>query len=263
MLYFVDETWQSVDGKEVGALAAVAIPRARYNAFCREVWQIKHNVLGAEELSECEIKGTSCFAKSAFRRLEKRGHSTLLQAADETFAAIEKYRGATFAVWTTHEEWMLLRNEQSTALSPPYRALLRDFMKHKQVIAKGQGRQGLLFFDNRGFKEDLSAACAVQNFISRVGMEWRNHFMQVPHFTPSAVSPGIQAADLVAYLAAHRHDPDFRPVLKPYWKTVEKLAFKNPLSDRLSLRLIEEEPKRNGRSRKKKRASEAVASKRR
>ncbi len=262
MLYFVDETWQEVNGKSVGALAAVAIPRARYNPFCREIWQIKHNVLGADELSDCEIKGTSCFAKSAFRRKEKAGHSTLLQAAEETFSAIEKYRGATFAVWTTHEDWLLLRNPQSTVLSPLYKTLLREFMRHKQAMAKGAGRQGLLFFDNRGFKEDLSAACAVQNFISRVGMEWRGHFMQVPHFTPSAVSPGIQAADLVAYLTAHQHDPDFRPTLKPHWEIVENLAFVNPLNGRKALRAVEEGDKRR-RRRKRKRASGTKVPKRR
>ena len=75
--------------------------------------------------------------------------------------------------------------------------------------ATGRDRQGLLFFDNRGQKEDLRAASAIQNYISRIGLEWREFFMQVPHFTPSAVSPGIQAADLVAYLAAHQHDPSF------------------------------------------------------
>lgn len=262
MLYFVDETWQQINGRDVGALAAVAVPRARYNPFCREIWQIKHNVLGAEELSECEIKGTSCFAKSAFRRQDTQGHSTLLQAAEETFAAVEKYRGATFAVWTTHEEWMLLRNEQSTALSPLYKALMREFMRHKQTEARGSGRQGLLFFDNRGFKEDLSAACAVQNFISRVGMEWRGHFMQVPHFTPSAVSPGIQAADLVAYLAAHQHDPDHRAALKPYWETVERLAFVNPLNSRKALRAVEEVEKRRPK-RRRKRASGVKTPKRR
>jgi hypothetical protein len=262
VLYFVDETWQEINGKDVGALAAVAIPRARYNAFCREIWQIKHNVLGADELSDSEIKGTNCFAKAAFRRLETQGHSTLLQAAEETFAAIEKYRGSVFAVWTTHEEWMLLRNPQSTALSHPYKVLMREFMKHKLASAKGSGRQGLLFFDNRGFKEDLGAACAVQNFISRVGMEWRGHFMQVPHFTPSAVSPGIQAADLVAYLAAHQHDREFRAELKPYWETVNRLAFVNPLNSQKALRAVEEVKKKPKR-RRRKRASGAKAPKRR
>jgi hypothetical protein len=240
VLYFVDETWQEVNGQDVGALGAVAIPRRNYNAFCREIFALKHNVLGAKELSDSEIKGTSCFAKSAFRSRRKSGHSTLLQAAEETFAAIPKYRGQAFAVWTTHEEWLLLRNPNPAELSPVYRALLRDFMRHKQAFAPNQQRrQGLLFFDNRSRRDDLNAACAVQNFVSRVGPEWRSHFMQVPHFTPSAVSPGIQAADLIAYLAAHQHDPEHRSDLKAYWEKIEGMAFINPGNQRPALRAVE------------------------
>jgi hypothetical protein len=59
--------------------------------------------------------------------------------------------------------------------------------------------------------------------------------MQTPHFTVSAVSPGLQAADLIAYLAAHRHDPTVRPELVPYWERVERIAFRG---QRPSLRLV-------------------------
>jgi Protein of unknown function (DUF3800) len=224
LLFFIDETWQTIGGRDVGAMAAVAIPRTKYNAFCREVWQIKQNVLGAEQLSDCEIKGNSCFAKSAFRTLGYMGHSTLLQAADETIEAITKYGGNVFAVWTDDEEYLLLKNPEPGELSQPYRKLLEDF-KHRMEIAPRSGAKGLLFFDHRGKKEDLGAACAVQNFLARYGDEWRQQFIQTPHFTPSAVGPGIQAADLVAYLAAHRADPSVRPELKPYWRRIEKAAF--------------------------------------
>lgn len=239
MLYFVDETWQEVNGRDVGALAAVAIPRARYNGFCSEVWQIKHNVLGAEELSECEVKGTNCFAKAAFRYRDAHGESAVLQAAEEVLDAVKKYKGAVFAVWTTHEDWLLLRNPDTTALSQPYRTMMRMFKDHKLSDAPSKARQGLLFFDHRGKREDLSAGCSVQNFLTRVGPEWSQHFMQVPHFTPSAISPGIQAADLVAYLTAHRHDPSFRPELGDYWKRVEGIAF----NGRKSLRSVESDPR--------------------
>src|ERR1700741_2701678 len=213
VLFFVDETWQSVGGNDVGALGAVAIPRLAYNAFCREVWQIKHNVLGAEELDQSEIKGNDCCAKAPFRRREFAGHSRLLQAAEETLAAVQRHRGCTFAVWTDHEGWMLFRNPDPDELAPPYRDLLNDFKRCMTVRASGSARQGLLLFDHRGRREDLAAACAIQNFLVRVGADWRKRFMHVPHFTPSAVSPGIQAADLVAYLAAHQHDPAVRPEL--------------------------------------------------
>lgn len=247
MLYFVDETWQEIRGREVGALAAVAIPRSRYNSFCREVWQIKHNVLGAEELTDSELKGNSCFARSAFKKLDKTGHSRLLQAAEETFAAVRKYGGDAFAIWTTQEEWLLFRNPDPVSLSPPYVALLRFFRRHMREKARGRDRQGLLFFDNRGQKEDLRAAAAIQNYISRIGLEWRELFMQVPHFTPSAVSPGIQAADLVAYLAAHQHDREFRAELKPWWEQVRSMAAPAGHSGLALKALNEESGKRKGK----------------
>lgn len=225
MLFFIDETWQRVGGCDVGALGAVAIEENRYNAFCREVWKIKSTVLGANELDDSEIKGTSCFAKSAFRRLDKTGHSRLLQTADEMFDAMAKYGAKTFAAWTTDESLLLLRNPSRSELSQVYVESLNDFRRFMR--GPGKSRLGKLFFDHRGRKEDLAAAATIQNFIVRVGDEWSQRFMQVPHFTPSAVSPGLQAADLVAYLAAHRVDPTHRPEVGPYWARVESLAYKH------------------------------------
>jgi hypothetical protein len=239
LLFFIDETWQRVGGRDVGALAAVGIPRAFYNAFCREIWQIKKNVLGASELNECEIKGTNCFAKAAFHKRREAGHSKLLQAAEETLAAIPKYHGYAFGIWTTHEEWLLLRNPNPQALSPVYQELLKDFRRCMRT--QPGGSQGQLLFDNRGKSEDLSAACAIQNFIVRVSPDWRRRFMQTPHFTLSAVSPGLQAADLIAYLAAHRHDPSVRPELANYWTEVEKIAFRTKRLG-LALRAIDSMP---------------------
>jgi hypothetical protein len=257
LLFFVDETWQKVGGKDVGALAAVGIPRGYYNAFCREIWQIKKNVLGATQLNESEIKGSSCFAKSAFHKREGTGHSKLLQAAEETLAAIPKYHGYAFAIWTTHEEWLLLRNPNPEALSPIYQELLKDFKRCMRTLPAGS--QGQLLFDNRGKSEDLSAACAIQNFIVRVSPDWRRRFMQTPHFTISAVSPGLQAADLIAYLAAHRHDPSVRPELGAYWTDVEGIAFGSKRSG-LALRPVDAIPpprKRRGPAKAKGRGKQA------
>lgn len=234
MLFFIDETWQSVGEHDVGALGAIAIPRRRYNAFCREIWQIKQNVLGARRLDDREIKGKDCFARSAFRKREG-GHSKLLQCAEETLAAIKKYQGQAFAVWTTNEQWLLLRSPNPVELSRVYRRLLIDFRWRMREV-NGKQRQGLLFFDHRGRPEDLSIACAVQNYLARVGGDWRRWFVQIPHFTPSAVSPGIQAADLIAYLAAHQHDRAVRPELIPYWDVVEGIAYRR--RDQVALRSI-------------------------
>ncbi len=247
MLFFIDETWQTVAGRPVGALGAVGIPRAQYNGFCREIWQIKKNVLGAKELSDGEIKGTNSFARSAFHKREGAGFSKLLQAAEETLAAVPKYHGYAFAIWTTHEEWLLLRNPNPQALSPIYQEMLKDFRRCMRTLPSGS--EGQLLFDNRGTSEDLSAACAIQNFIVRVSPDWRRRFMQTPHFTLSAVSPGLQAADLIAYLAAHRHDPSYRPELADYWRSVEKIAFATKRSGpaRRAVDVIPEKPKKGAK----------------
>ena len=61
MLFFVDESWQTIGGVDVGALGAVAFPQSGYNAFCREFFSMKRDVLGAQELNHSEIRGQHAF----------------------------------------------------------------------------------------------------------------------------------------------------------------------------------------------------------
>jgi hypothetical protein len=49
------------------------------------------------------------------------------------------------------------------------------------------------------------------------GRYLRSHLLQIPNYTHSAVSPGLQVADLVAHLAAHQTDPTDRPELTRWW----------------------------------------------
>jgi len=118
---------------------------------------------------------------SAFHKREGAGFSRLLQAAEETLAAVPKYHGYAFAIWTTHEEWLLLRNPNPQALSPVYQELLKDLRRCMRTLPAGS--EGQLLFDNRGKSEDLSAACAIQNFIVRV--------------SPKRSGPALRAIDSV------------------------------------------------------------------
>ncbi|HEX2391358.1 MAG TPA: hypothetical protein VHI77_00410 [Solirubrobacterales bacterium] len=120
MLFFIDESWQTIGKREIGALGGVAVPEPKYNDFCREVFGIKRDVLGARELIECELKGNSCFAKSAFRKLEATGHSRLLEAAGKMLATIKRHEGKVFLIWTSDPTLSLLNNPNSTELSKPY-----------------------------------------------------------------------------------------------------------------------------------------------
>ncbi len=223
MLFFVDESWQTIAGREIGALGGVAIPERRYNAFCREVFACKRDVLGAQELSDSELRGNSCFAKSAFRRRDAKGRSRLLDAAERTFRAIERHRGRTFLIWTSDPTLLLLRNPDTNDLSKPYKELLRDM--RALMRNEAPSRRGALTFDQRQHRDDVAAACAISNFLFRARGDWAQRFTQIPNFTASSISPGLQAADLVVYLGPHLADPSERPELTPYLARVQSLCY--------------------------------------
>lgn len=227
MLWFVDETWQTVADQPVGALGAVAIPVARYNAFCREVYAIKSNLLEATEFTDSEFKAQHSFAKAAFKRQALHGDSYWLQATSEFFDALAKYEGRAFVIWTTNTTLLTLRNPNSTALSKAYKQLLFDMRGCMRLEAPG--RLGTLNFDHRGYREDEATARAVSNFLIRTSNKttnrWDRYFLTVPSFTASTISPGLQAADLVAYLGAHRCDPSARPELAPYQANLDLLRY--------------------------------------
>jgi hypothetical protein len=47
LLFFIDESWQEIGDKTIGALGAVGFPMRGYNAFCREFFAIKRDELEA------------------------------------------------------------------------------------------------------------------------------------------------------------------------------------------------------------------------
>lgn len=208
-------------GRSVGG---VAIPEPEYNRFCREVFAIKRDELGATELSDCELKGNSCFARAAFRRrYGDKGHSSLLDATDKTFAALKRRKGKVFLIWTTDPALSLLRNPNSAELSKPYKQLLFDMRALMRNDARD--RRGALTFDQRHHSDDAAAACAISNYLFKTGGDWSSRFTQVPNFTASSISPGLQAADLVVYLGPHLADESQRPELAPYIEQIKALRY--------------------------------------
>jgi hypothetical protein len=88
VLFFIDESWQTIGEHDVGCLGAVAIPLANYNAYCRQVFALKRDVLGAVELSDSEIRGQHAFAKAAFKREAIHSDSHWLKAIRALFRAL-------------------------------------------------------------------------------------------------------------------------------------------------------------------------------
>jgi hypothetical protein len=194
--------------------------------------------LGAKGLSDGEIKGTNSFAKSAFHKREGAGFSRLLQAAEGTLAAIPKYHGYAFVIWTTHPDLLTLRHAGTTKVAKPYKELLFDFRALMENEAPGhldRSRETLAFgsnprfdqlnFDLRGTRADETTAAAIQNYMVRTRGGWERHFLCVPNFTVSSVSPGLQAADVIAYLGARLTPGQDRPELQPYIDRMRGLTY--------------------------------------
>ena len=223
MLFFIDETWQTIAGRRVGALGAVAIPQDQYNGFCASMYAIKKKELGASELMHAEIKGQSCFAKSAFKRQALHGDSALLKAADRLLGALTSHQARVFVIWTTHPDLLTLRHAGTTKVAKPYKELLFDFRALMENEAPG--RLGSLNFDLRGTRADETTAAAIQNYMVRTRGGWEQHFLCVPNFTVSSVSPGLQAADVIAYLGARLAPGQDRPELQPYIERMRGLTY--------------------------------------
>jgi hypothetical protein len=181
--------------------------------FVDETWQ---------EIEDAELKGKNCFANRAFRTRREQRQSKLLDAAEELFALLQRHHAKTFVTWTTDPALVSLRSAQTTDLSRAYKALLFDF-RALMRRTNGANRLGSLSFDQRDLGSDEAATCALQNYLVRTRGDWSEHFITVPSFTVSAVSPGLQAADLVAHLGAHFAAPDARPELQPFLERVESL----------------------------------------
>jgi hypothetical protein len=139
------------------------------------------------------------------------------------FDVIERHRGKVFLIWTADPALSLLRNPNPTALSTPYKALLFDM---RALMRNEESKvRGALTFDQRHHREDEAAACAISNYLIRTRGDWSSRFTQIPNFTSSAISPGLQAADLVVHLGPHLADRTQRPELATFIERIEDLRY--------------------------------------
>jgi hypothetical protein len=217
----------------VGALGAVAVAQGRYNDFCSQFYAMKRDVLGASELMHSEVKGQTCFARAAFKRQDLHGDSHWLQVADRLIAILAACQAKVFVIWTTNPELLLLRNPRPAQVSKPHKQLLFDLRALMENEAPG--RLAALNFDLRGTREDEATAAAIQNYLVRTRDGWKNHFLCIPNFTVSSVSPGLQAADFAAFLGARMGRND-RPELAPYIARIRGLAYEFFPTNRSTLR---------------------------
>ncbi len=225
MLVFVDESWQTnTKGIKVASLAGVAMPEETYNEFARRIFNIKRHRFEIAEMTEAELKGDSLLKRFAFKCREKYGYSRNLSCVEDVFQLCTELGHLAFATITAHPRHMTLTAGTQRLLTTPYSYLMERI--DRCMMERFPGRMAKILFDSRGLGTDEPLAVAFSNFLFRssVGQQYAR-ILATPFFVVSRLTPGIQVADVFAYIAAQVLDG--RSECQPYYQRLQDLQWES------------------------------------
>lgn len=198
MLFFIDESWQTVrEGPmKVGVLAAVKIQSHNYNDCSQNLYSLKCKHIGPLA-GNMEIKGSETLKKYYFSMESKGVPSNQLNLIREIIDYMTLQDARVFASVVLSQTECDLACANVDLLERPFFFLFERidlYMKenHPGMMAK-------LIFDDRGLQFNQRLSKAVSNFFhkSRAGREY-NSIIKVPFFAISTENIGIQLADISA-----------------------------------------------------------------
>lgn len=151
-------------------------------------------------MTETELKGDKLFKKYAFKCRDLYGSSRNLACADDLFQLCKDSGVLAFATITKNPRHMALVTGTGRLLTTPYSYMLERI--DKCMIEQFPDRMAKVLFDSRGLGTDEPLAVAWSNFLFRssVGQQF-SKIVANPFFVVSRLTPGIQVADVFAYLA--------------------------------------------------------------
>ena len=192
MLIFVDESGDPhpADSNLRSTLLAVCIPEVWSHDFNGRLHAAIKAVYPTKSPYEVEVKADRFLARSRYehtaqRRELIRGISEIIETCPIGVFSIQMARPAAVP------NWPALR------LTPPYRLLIeRVELYMRRTEPNGLAK---MIFDERNLGVDAAISRCFRSFIHATGegRSWR-HILDVPFFVASAITPGIQVADLLA-----------------------------------------------------------------
>jgi hypothetical protein len=197
MLVFCDEAWKdNQEGKKVGTLAAIAIPRLDYNAIEDRVFVLAEKYFGFDNARTRETKGKQILNAYEYQRELAGAVSMKLAFGRELLEEIRARQFKVFASVVYREGEVDLLCDDAELLDRPYKYLLERLNDY--LIELGPERVASVTFDDRGIKLNDRVAKAYRNFLCR-SREGRSYsgLLRTPSFAYSANCVGIQLADLV------------------------------------------------------------------
>jgi len=222
MWCFFDESYQD----NCTAVAACLMHERTIRGLDLVLYDARKKHFGREHARDLsiEIKGKGLLSNFTFKQQEKFGNNRSHDLLDQVFKKCVEFRGE-HPIWifgaVVYGAAGILKQLGSERLSRPIADIL-DKVSAAAVTAKGDGppRRVTLVFDSQICGAEPDMAAAVRRFVSGVKLQNVSHF---PLAGVSHVTPGIQLADICAFVLAKRAVGDVK--FEPWVARVRQLEW--------------------------------------
>jgi len=236
VLVFIDESrWERPGKKDYYAtVAGVAFEEAAYDDFCRKLLRLKGRFFKRPGISDYALQGRlllSNRALASFRKVEfvLELFSLCRLKNVVTFSTSRKCtpgngRGNSRKVPAALQKGIISGsdrfNEETVSLLLAYLIeRVNSFM-----LETHPGEMAKLIFGSEELQKDRFLASSVMNFMYKTSLGTGFHGMLgTPFFAPASHSPGVQLADLFAYIINQHHGG--RKEMKDFFAEVESMQF--------------------------------------
>jgi hypothetical protein len=211
---FFDESYQQANGG-VTAIAACLMNDHTVRGLDLVLYNARRKHFGRDHAKDLtkELKGSALLSSASFRQMEKFGNNRNHDLASQIFRDCVKFR-REHPIWifgsVVYGALGVLTRLGTHRLVRPVTDILDKVSA--AACAANHTRRVNLVFDNQICGQEPAIAAAVRRFVSGVGLPNVSHY---PLIGVSHVSPGIQLADICAFILGRRAvgDSNFDPWL--------------------------------------------------
>ncbi len=216
-------------------IAGAAFAEAGYDDFCRKFFRLKAKFFKREGLSEYPLRGSSLLNRRAiaggYRKQEfvRELFSLCRLQQVTTFSTTRKYAGTennsgpeTPQIYPSIE--FVTSRDLFSAVSIPLLLAYLIERANSFMLEKHPGQTAKMIFSGRSDQSETVRCSGFMHFIhkSLFGGGFRG-ILGSPLFMPKEFSPGLQVADVFAYIINQHHGG--RRELTEYFREVESMQF--------------------------------------
>lgn len=207
MWFFIDESWSPKDSSSpFGLLSGVLVEESKLPDLDRFLFQVRKKYYGSEHARDYtrDLKGNTLLSNAMIRMWSKIGsmpNNICVVKEMLTYPTINpEIYFKTFAsfIYSSNGELPDLLNPDPKKLATPIKSIIENVSM--AATEHNPDASVKLIFDQRlGAQEGL--AIAMRHFIAGIGLK---NIHPYPYFAVSNICPGIQFADVFAYLLSRR-----------------------------------------------------------